>query len=302
MIFLLLSIACSTLIIVIFKLLSQYKVNGFYAIIVNYWVCVLVGWLTGAIHPADLWSFIERPWIPIALLLGILFIGGFYAINLTVRHNGITVASIVSKNAMVLSVTAAFFLYGDVVNLPKLVGIASAIVAIILTSYVAPVRDLSTTQHKDRNWLYPLIAFLVSGSIEISLKYTQQHLLASEEQPVFLIFLFGTAAAIGSLIYVVRVLVRSGKQAPQPTVLRHNLLGGILLGVPNYGSIYFLIKTLEQPNWESSVVYPINNIGVVLCATAVAWFFFAERLTKRKLLGVGLAIVAILLITVGTNG
>lgn len=302
MIFLLLSIACSTLIIVIFKLLSQYKVNGFYAIIVNYWVCVLVGWLTGAIHPADLLSFIERPWIPIALLLGLLFIGGFYAINLTVRHNGITVASIVSKNAMVLSVTAAFFLYGDVVNLPKLVGIASAIVAIILTSYVVPVRGLSTPQHHNRNWFYPLIAFLVSGSIEISLKYTQHHLLASEEQSVFLIFLFGTAAAIGTLVYIARRLVISANNAINVSILRHNLLGGILLGIPNYGSIYFLIKTLEQPNWESSVVYPINNIGVVLCATAVAWFFFAEQLTKRKLLGVGLAIVAILLITAGTNG
>lgn len=300
MIYLLLSILCSTLIILIFKVLSNYNVRGFYAIIINYWVCVGTGLLTGSVHPGTLLSFFARPWLPVALLLGVLFIGGFYAIHLTVKHNGITVASIVSKNAMVISVTAAFFLYGDVVNVPKLAGILAAIVAIVLTSARSPAALQSPTVAAD-TWRYPLLAFLISGSIETLLKYTQQHLLLPDEQPVFLIFLFGTAAAIGTVVYAIQGIIRSGRVPLHPTLLRNNWLGGLLLGIPNYGSIYFLIKTLEQPNWESSVVYPVNNIGVVLFSSLFAYLFFAETFNRLKLMGIGLAVVAIGLIAWGTQ-
>lgn len=300
MIFLLLSILCSTVIILIFKVLANYKVHGFHAIIINYWVCVVTGLLSGAVAPSTLLTFFEKPWLPISLLLGLLFIGGFYAINLTVKHNGITVASIVSKNAMVISVTAAFFLYGDVVNLPKIIGIVAAIAAIILTS-ARSKGSLLAQQLTTNTWIYPLLAFLVSGTIETLLKYTQEYHLAPGEQPVFLIFLFGTAAAIGTIIYMAQFISARGKTDWSIRVLRNNWLGGLLLGIPNYGSIYFLIKTLEQPNWESSVVYPVNNIGVVLFSSGFAYLFFAEKFNRIKLVGIGLAIIAIGLIAWGTQ-
>ena len=300
MIYLLLSILCSTIIILTFKVLGQFKVHGFYAIIINYWVCVMTGLLSGMVDPSTLLSFVQRPGFPIALLMGALFIGGFYAINLTVKHNGITVASIVSKNAMVVSVTAAFFLYGDVVNVPKITGILAAVLAIVLSS-ARSKSALATAEVSGSNWLYPFMAFAISGTIETLLKYTQEYHLHSGEQSVFLIFLFGTAGAIGTLVFLGQQFsphLRSGR-SPQKTF--QNLLGGLLLGVPNYGSIYFLIRTLEQPNWESSVVYPVNNIGVVLLSTLLAYLFFHEKMSRLRLLGVGLAIAAIGLIAWGTN-
>lgn len=293
MIFLLLSILCSTLIILIFKLLANYRVNGLYAIIINYWTCVVTGSLTGGYAEGFVERSLSAPWLPIALVLGLLFISGFYAINLTVRYSGITVASIASKNSMVIATAAAFWLYGDAITLTKVAGIVLAVVAIILSSL-----QPSKPGHVSSPilWLLPLGAFAISGTIETLIKYTQHYYLPQPaEYPMFLVFLFATAATLGTLAALFQQ-VRTGFRGSRQQALR-NLVGGIVLGIPNYGSIYFLIRTLEQPRWESSMVFPVNNIGVVIAAAVAAWLFFGERLTRRQLAGLAMAIVAILLIT-----
>lgn len=301
MMYLLLSIACSTAIMLIFRWLDRYKVHGFYAIILNYWVCVITGIVSGAVSIDTLWAMWQAPWLPIALLLGALFIGGFYTIQLTVRHSGITVASIASKNAMVISVTAAFFLYGDVVSPLKILGILTAIIAVVLAS----VRKKTIANGPALGhgvWVFPLLAFLTSGTIETLLKYAQHFYLSQEQYPLFLIFLFGTAAIIGSIFYVVTRFTPTHQAHWQWRHAGRNLLGGIALGLPNYGSIYFLIRTLEQPAWESSIVYPVNNIGVVLAAAIAAYIFFREKPNRYNAVGIVLAIVAIILITGSTMG
>ena len=75
-----------------------------------------------------------------------------------------------------------------------------------------------------------------------------------------------------------------------------NIFGGIVLGIPNYGSLYFLLKALDASNLESSKIFPINNICIV-CATAFAGIFiFSEKFNRKKLIGLGMAILSIIFI------
>ena len=57
-----------------------------------------------------------------------------------------------------------------------------------------------------------------------------------------------------------------------------NLLGGIALGIPNYYSIYFLVQALRHPSLESSTVFTLNNVGIVMAATLIGILFFKEKL------------------------
>jgi multidrug transporter EmrE-like cation transporter len=74
-----------------------------------------------------------------------------------------------------------------------------------------------------------------------------------------------------------------------------NALWGLALGLPNYFSMYYLLKTLEV--YQGSSIFPVNNIGIVATSTLVAYVFFKEALSRLKLIGLGLAIVAIILMS-----
>jgi drug/metabolite transporter (DMT)-like permease len=72
-------------------------------------------------------------------------------------------------------------------------------------------------------------------------------------------------------------------------------VAGILLGLPNYGSIYFLIKVLQIPNLNASIAFPINNLGIVVLSFLLSIFLFKEKPETLKILGFCLALVAIAL-------
>jgi multidrug transporter EmrE-like cation transporter len=76
----------------------------------------------------------------------------------------------------------------------------------------------------------------------------------------------------------------------------NHVMGGILLGIINYGAVYGLVKMLALEGWQSSQLYPIYSVGVVAVSTVLAMLFFRERLSKSRKAGllVGLAAVALL--------
>ena len=72
---------------------------------------------------------------------------------------------------------------------------------------------------------------------------------------------------------------------------------GILLGVVNYGSMYFLLLALRVENTESSTIFTINNIAILALSTLVGLVLFKENISKKNWIGIILAFIAILLVT-----
>ncbi len=75
-----------------------------------------------------------------------------------------------------------------------------------------------------------------------------------------------------------------------------NVAGGIVLGIPNYGSMLFLLMALGG-GLEGSFVFPVVNVGVIAVTTIGAVWLFHERLSGINWLGIALAIAAIALIS-----
>ena len=76
-----------------------------------------------------------------------------------------------------------------------------------------------------------------------------------------------------------------------------SLVGAVTLGVPNFLSFYTLLLALSQFGGNGAFVYPLYNIGVILVAALVATLFFGEELSVANKIGLGLAVVAIGLIS-----
>ncbi|MGY0407729.1 MAG: EamA/RhaT family transporter [Polaribacter sp.] len=285
MIYLLLSILFSTSLFVIFKYFSIYKINILKAIVVNYLVAFIMGFVLSEIK-FPIAEIYQQPWFLGSLILGALFVSVFFVIAITAQNNGVSVASIAGKMSVVIPVLFGIFLYNESVTFLKILGILIALIAV----YLASTKEEKL--EKKGTLLFPFLLFLGSGIIDTTLKYVQVHFVPEKEVAIFSGSLFGFAAFFGLLVLGVKFIKKREAFGVK------NLLAGIILGVPNYYSIVCLIKALQNKNFESSVLFTVNNVGVVIVSTLVGLLLFQEKFSLKNKIGVVLAIIGIVLVAI----
>lgn len=73
-------------------------------------------------------------------------------------------------------------------------------------------------------------------------------------------------------------------------------MAGVLLGIPNFLSVYFLLKILDL-GWDGSIIFPIFNVGVLLASAIMGWLIMREEMPVKRALGVIMAAISIYLIS-----
>lgn len=285
MIHLLLSILSSTIIFILFKLFDRYKVNTLQAIVTNYIVACSLG-LSLNTNPFSVDAIINSDWFYGALGLGFLFILIFNVMALTAQRNGLSVASVATKMSVVIPVIFGIYVYNESTNIQKLFGIILALIAVVLVS----LKSKSNVRLKN-NLLLPIIVFLGSGVIDTSIKYLETNYVEDNGIPLFSATIFGVAGCIGIGIIIFKKLNNTLK------FNKLSLVGGFILGVVNYGSIYYLLKALDHESLESATIFTVNNVAIVMLSAIIGLAIFHEKLSIKNWIGVGLAIISILLVT-----
>ncbi len=279
------SILCSTLLGVIFSYFGKNRIKNLHAIIINYFVCIIVGGLVNGDMPIAS-NFWEKEYFFFAIGTGILFIGGFNLVAIVTQKLGLTVAAILQKMSILLSVLFAFYCYNEIVTIPKIIGLVLAAISIVLSSWQSSEKETKT---KD-SWLVLTLLALgtwgIAGCIEIVLQYCELKVLDQSGDPQFLALLFGSAGVYGMLF-----LLFNPKQKLSGFT-RKEIVGGIILGIVNFGSMYFLMRSLGN-GWEGSVVFPINNVGIILASALISVLFVGEKLNRIKIIGLLMAILSI---------
>jgi drug/metabolite transporter (DMT)-like permease len=289
MIYLLCSILCSVLIGLVMKFLPKYGIHQQQAIVVNYATCVACATLHLREFPLKMTDS-SLPWWPIAVGLGFIFIITFNSAAATVKYFGLTVSAIVQKMSIALSVPFAIYFYHDSAGLLKILGVFSAILSIILTN-IQPKSSENQAESNKKSWLWvPILTFFGSLIIEVCfLKINHEKWIAGRDIE-FVSTIFGTAGLLGFLMLLLQFWQKKTIFAWK------NVLAGLALGIPNYGSMLFIFLALGS-GVEGSRFFPVNNVGIIVVSTVAAVLFFREKLSLINWLGVGLAVLAILLIS-----
>ena len=290
MVYLLISICISSLLFVIFKLFDVLRINTFQAIVVNYFTAAILGFYMSN----NLVSFYEipsPPWFLGAFLLGIMFILVFNIMALTSQKNGLSVASVSSKMSVVIAIVFGVWYYNESLSLVKLIGILLALIAVYLTS----IKAKNQITQKNKDFLYPLLLFFGSGAIDTSLKYVESSYVAEGGVPLFSATIFGCAFILGIIVLLYQ------KATGTLNFEFKSILGGVLLGIPNYFSIVYLLKALSTKGMESSTAFTLNNVGIVILSTLFGLFIFKEKLIHKNWLGIVIAVISIILI-MSVNG
>lgn len=284
MTYLLLSIFFSTLLLIIFKFFLKFGIDNFQAIVVNYFVAAGTGFLF--VQDFDpLQNFQNQNWFYFALLIGTIFISLFVIIAISSQKAGLTITSVANKMSLVIPVTAAVFLYDEPFTLLKITAIVIAILGIVLSSSKKDEKKVKLSL-----FIFPFLIFIGSGTSDTLIKYVEAYYLSGVSPELFTGILFSCAACIGLLFYFFSYLFRNNKPKAK------NILAGIILGVPNYFSIHFLFLAISNSGLNSSDLFTINNISIVLASAFCGILFFKEKLNKLNWLGLIVSLGAILLI------
>lgn len=285
MIYLLLSVLSSTIIFVVFRLYKNFNINTLQAIIVNYFIACTVGFF-GYIEGSDFTHVPSEKWFPGALMLGALFITVFNLAAITTQRSGLSVVAVATKMSVAIPVLFGIFLYNESTGALKVTGIILALVAVYLTS----IKTREGLNIKYSNLIFPLLVFLGSGIIDTSLKYLETSYVAEDEVGLFSSTIFATAGILGVLILVGQAILGKLK------ITWRNIFGGIVLGIPNYYSIYFLVMALRSNGFESSTIFTINHVAIVTFSTITGIILFRERLLRKNWIGLAIAVISIILV------
>ncbi len=138
--------------------------------------------------------------------------------------------------------------------------------------------------------ILPLLVFLGSGIIDASIKYFETEHLNPEEVSIFSAMLFGFAAISGFCFIGIKAIKKPLK------VNFKNVMGGVLLGVPNYFSIFFLLRALQNEGLDSAAIFTLNNVAIVMLTTLLGILLFKEKMSLKNWGGITLAIISIVLV------
>jgi drug/metabolite transporter (DMT)-like permease len=269
------------------------RVNNLQAIVFNYITCVITGSLFNGRFPVDdaLW---QQSWLPWAAGMGVFFISLFNIVAFTAQRMGVAVTSVAYKLSLVIPFLFSVYLYNERITSWRITGVVLALAAVVFTCYPAK-QELPTGQKKisPLMWLMPFLLFVGSGLLDTMIKYVEQRFLNSSNQNDYLIIAFMAAGGTGLMILLIGLF--TGRQQFNPKAI----LAGIMIGVPNYFSIWCLLQALKGYTGNSSAIIPINNMGIVLFSAVVAWLLFKEKLSFINWLGIGLSLGAIALIAYG---
>ncbi|NQU87203.1 MAG: DMT family transporter [Mariniphaga sp.] len=285
MIYLALSIIFATSIYITFKLSEQFSCNLFSIIIYNYLTASILGFgflLNFKIAN----SLLYHPWTYIAILVGLLFTGMFFIIGLSSRKAGIAITTVASKMSMVIPVLFSIFYFSEEIFLIKSIGLFLAVVAVFLSLY-----KKGKNNFKSLIFVLPIVIFFGTGIIDTLVKFAQHLKIPENETPEFtsLVFLVALISGIIAAIF---------KKIPFKNFIHTpTLLFGILLGISNFGSLFFLIKALNLSKLDSSIVFAIINMVIVVLSLITGYFLFKEKLSKINLLGIFLAFLSLYLIS-----
>ena len=278
-------ILCSSLIFVVFKLFPRYKIDTFQAIVFNYFTAASCGILFFHSEFKGITAD-DVDILKYAFYCAILFISLFLIMGISSQRNGVGSTSVAVKMSMSISMLAMIYYNHESLSILKISGSIAAILGVILVS----LPSKSASNGKQAIWML-FVLFFGSGLLDFLLEIIHEKCkLSGWHLGLFSAMGFLMAGIMGIGIIGIQLFRKKMK------IELKNMFAGIVLGVPNYFSIYLLLAAYQTTGWSDSTVLAIINVSVVLTASIIGLSLFSEKLNLKKSIGLCFSILAIIIL------
>ena len=257
--YLLLTILCSTSIAVILKINANNNGNSIQLLTGNYFSASIIGLF---LLLSNTQNSYELELIPMGLFLSFLFVGSIYAFSKSVYLSGAALSTVSSRLSVFVPIILSIIFFNEIPDEYQYVGLFLTLLTILL--FYLSVGTNAIQRDNRKKFIYLLAILLGIGIADFFMKVFQENWAASEK-PWFLLWIFFFAFLITLAIAI--------RQGNPPN--KFSLLIGIVMGVPNIFSSYFLIDALKE--FSAVLVYPVVNLGIIVGTAIIVKIIWDEQ-------------------------
>lgn len=300
MLYLILAIVSSALIALIMRFSETKKKSSAGMFIANYFVCMVLAFFY--MGTENLMS--KQEGMSIAVLLGVfsgvLYLVSFVLLQTNIAKNGVVLAAIFMKLGVIVPILSAIFIFREVPKTVQILGVLVAVTAIIVINYEPRTPDLDDMRQDNGNLKDQklnenismkkqgskvlLLVLLLGSGITDSMANVYDKVGKEAFSDMYLFTIFLSALICSVILYVVK----------KERLCKWDILFGAMIGVPNYFSSRFLLMALSRV--PAVVAYPVYSVATIVLISVVGVLLFREKLSKQKLLGLSLVVVALVLL------
>jgi len=268
------------ILIIVFKMFEKYKVDNLQGLIFNYITAGICSYLFLE-SDFSIEYVINSDWLFHAIIIGALFIVVFNFYAFGTQRVGISITTVANKISLIIPVAAAIILYDDSFTYLKVVAFFLALSGIYFSSTKGGKLSF------DKKYLWLIIVVFLGQGISDSIFNDFAQKFPNEGGYLFFIVLFFIASMSGIIIHTVKSIKKKN-----PFQLK-SVFWGVIFGVPNFFSLLFFLRALADPNLNSSIVFTLVSMGVVVSSSLIGIFLFKEKLSRTNWIGIFLSICAI---------
>lgn len=278
MIYLILAILSSVSVSLLMRLSEKKVSNNVSLLLMNYVMCTALG-----LYFTGFGGFTESipgkgTAIGLGIINGIFYLMSFVLFQYNVKKNGVVLSSTFMRLGVLVSMVLSIAVFGERPEFLQVIGFVIAIGAILL---IQTDKEKTTVSFKAGL----LILLLLNGSADAMSKiYDEIGNPACEEY--FLLFTF-----IFALLLCACLVWKRGEKVGKTEVLY-----GMLIGIPNYFSARFLLKSLAHI--PAVIAYPTNSVAVIVLISAGGVLFFKEQISRRQMAAMAAILVALVLLNI----
>ena len=278
MIYLLLAIISSSLVSIVMRVSKKYLDGNLGMTVTNYVICTSMAAIYSGVN--NLFPKTEGAGFTLQLgaITGVLYLAGLLITQVNIQKNGVVLSTIFQKLGLVIQILISVVIFRERPELTQVLGIVLCLAAVILINFE---KEQTIIQFK----LGLVLTLLVSGFCE-GMSKIHEELGNAALAEHFLFYTFGTAMVLCLGLIVM-------KKAKVGLI---DIIFGILLGVPNYFSAKFLLKSLESV--PAVIAFPTFSVGAIVIITFTGVLVFKEKLSRKQVIGTAGILLALVLLNV----
>ena len=297
--FLIIATVLTAMFSIVFKIYDRKGIDANQGIFFNYLTAFVLGTLF-SLHGEVVVNPFKSDWLIDVIVLGLIFMAGMVFLSASTKRVGVAISTVCSRASMVIPIIVSYmFIEGSAK--PKWLLIGLVMIAMFLTIWT----DKPESNHKYTllDILAPITVFLMFGASNAYLKVLQ-HRVTVKDTAVGLseqVINSEISLVTASVFFVAMLLCsysffKKGEDGKRSPILLKNVIGGVALGVINYFCTFTLM--LAMKTIDSSLLFPIHNIGIVAIGAFVGWLAYGEKLRPHQVLGIVLAAASIALLCI----
>ena len=268
MIYLIIGILFSSMLSILMRISESRTKYNLGLLAMNYISCTIVSAADtgfGNLFPAE--SGLGTA-VLIGVLSGFVYLAGFALLQFNISKNGVVLPATFMKLGLLVSVATSIIVFGERPQIVQIIGFVIALAAIVLIN-------------SEKGGFIWLIIMLICSGLGDTFAKVFEEVGNPSMNDHYLMFTFATACVL-CLAMMVSKKQKIGKA---------EMLFGAMIGIPNYLSSKFLLKSLEFV--DAVIAFPTYSVGCILVVTLVGLFVFKEKLSKKQLVSLGMIMVAL---------